>query len=356
MPEAVQQSRFLKACRREPVDATPVWFMRQAGRYMPEYRAIREKLSMLDAIRTPEIAAQITLQPLNSFALDAAILFSDILPPLIGMGLDLDFVKGEGPAIGNPIRTAADVDRLRTASPLETLPYTFDAIRLITAELAPRGLPLIGFAGAPFTLASYAIEGGGSKNYELTKALMWNAPEVWDRLMQKLATVVGDYLFEQAQAGANAVQVFDSWAGALSPRDYARFVAPYTRQVIARAQESGVPVIYFSTDTGAMLDQVAALGSDVVSVDWRVPLDRAWAQIGSGKAIQGNLDPVALLADFATVQAQTDTILHEAGERRGHIFNLGHGILPGTPVETVRRLADYVHEKTQVVTQLPYSK
>ncbi len=347
MPD-VQQSRFLKACRCEPVDATPVWFMRQAGRYMPQYRAIREKLSMLDAIRTPEVAAQITLQPVNSFALDAAILFSDILPPLIGMGLDLDFVKGEGPEIGNPIRTAADVDRLLTPPALEALPYTFDTIRLIAAELAPRGLPLIGFAGSPFTLASYAIEGGGSKNYELTKALMWNAPDVWDRLMQKLATVVGDYLFEQARAGASAVQVFDSWAGALSPRDYARFAAPYTRQVIVRAQQSGVPVIYFSTGTGTMLDQVADLGSDVVSVDWRVSLDKAWNQIGPEKAIQGNLDPVALLADFDFVQSAADDILTEANGRPGHIFNLGHGILPGTPVETVRRLADYVHEKSNV--------
>ena len=347
MPD-VQQSRFLKACRREPVDATPVWFMRQAGRYMPEYRAIREKLSMLDAIRTPEVAAQITLQPVNSFALDAAILFSDILPPLIGMGLDLDFVKGEGPEIGNPIRTAADVDRLRRPPALEALPYTFDTIRLIAAELAPRGLPLIGFAGSPFTLASYAIEGGGSKNYERTKALMWNAPDVWDRLMQKLATVVGDYLFEQARAGASAVQVFDSWAGALSPRDYARFAAPYTRQVIVRAQQSGVPVIYFSTGTGTMLDQVAELGSDVVSVDWRVSLDKAWKQIGPDKTIQGNLDPVALLADFEYVQSAADDILTEANGRPGHIFNLGHGILPGTPVETVRRLADYVHEKSNV--------
>ncbi len=341
----IADSRFLRACRRQPTDATPVWFMRQAGRYMPEYRAIREKMSMLDAIRTPEIAAQITLQPVNAFALDAAILFSDILTPLIGMGIDLDFVKGEGPSIDNPIRSAQDVDRLRTPSALESLPYTFDAIRLISAELAPRGLPLIGFAGAPFTLASYAIEGGGSKNYERTKALMWNAPDVWDRLMQKFAAALGDYLFEQAHAGVNTLQVFDSWAGALSPRDYARFVAPYTRQVIERARQSGVPVIYFSTGTGGMLDRIAALGSDAISVDWRVSLDSAWHTIGYDRAIQGNLDPTLLLADWPEVQAAADDVLAQANGRAGHIFNLGHGILPGTPVDTVRRLVDYVHEK-----------
>lgn len=342
----VADSRFLRACRRQPTDATPVWFMRQAGRYMPEYRAIREKMGMLVAIHTPEIAAQITLQPVNACALDAAILFSDILTPLIGMGINLDFVRGEGPVIDNPIRIAHDVDRLRTPPAGEAMPYTFEAIRLITAELAPRGLPLIGFSGAPFTLASYAIEGGGSKNYELTKALMWNMPDVWDRLMRQLATVLGDYLFEQARAGANALQVFDSWAGALSPRDYGRFAAPYTRQVIEHAQQSDVPVIYFSTGTGGMLDQIAALGSDVISVDWRVSLDSSWRTIGYDRAIQGNLDPVVLLADWSEVRAAADDVLAQANGRPGHIFNLGHGILPGTPVDTVRRLVDYVHEKS----------
>ncbi len=344
--DQIQNARFLKACRREAVDATPVWFMRQAGRYMAEYRAIREKMGMLEAIRSPDIATQISLQPLNVFALDAAILFSDILTPLIGMGIDLDFVKGEGPAIANPIRAEVDVARLRTPSAAEALAYTFEAIRLLTAELAPRGLPLIGFAGGPFTLASYAIEGGGSKHYERTKALMWNAPAVWDQLMQKLVTVIGDYLFEQARAGANALQVFDSWVGALSPGDYARFAAPYTRQIISRARQSGVPVIYFSTGTGTLLDQIGALGSDVVSLDWRVSLDSAWRTIGHDRAIQGNLDPVALLAEWPYVQSASDAVLSEIDGRAGHIFNLGHGILPGTPVDTVRRLVDYVHERT----------
>ena len=340
------QSRFLRACRREPVDATPVWFMRQAGRYMPEYRAIREHVSMLDAIRTPEIACQITLQPINAFALDAAILFNDILIPLIGMGIDLDFVKGEGPQIDNPIRGARDVERLIMPPALEMMPFTFDAIRLITADLAPRNIPLIGFAGAPFTLASYAIEGGGSKNYELTKGLMYAEPAAWDRLMEKLTSVVGDYLEQQIEAGVSAVQIFDSWVGALCPRDFARFVAPHTKALIARVKETGTPVIYFSTGTVGMLDQIAALGSDVIGIDWRVQLDYAWQQIGPDRAIQGNLDPVLLLAPWQEVSAQADDILRRAGGRPGHIFNLGHGILPGTPVDTVRRLADYVHEVT----------
>jgi uroporphyrinogen decarboxylase len=320
--------------------------MRQAGRYMPEYRAIREKVSMLDAIRTPDIACEITLQPINAFNLDAAILFADILTPLIGMGIDLDFVKGEGPCINNPIRTAQDVDQLRTPPTIEALPYTIETVKQLVAELTPRNVPLIGFAGAPFTMASYAIEGGGSKNYERTKGLMWSDPFTWDQLMTKLVVVISDYLVQQASAGASALQIFDSWAGALAPRDYAKYVAPYTKQVIENAQKSGVPVIYFSTGTGAMLDQVAALGSDVVSVDWRVRLDRAWHQIGTDHAIQGNLDPVLLLAPWDVVQANADEILRQANRRPGHIFNLGHGILPETPVDTVRRLADYVHEKT----------
>jgi uroporphyrinogen decarboxylase len=320
--------------------------MRQAGRYIPEYRAIREKVSMLDAIRTPDIACQITLQPINAFNLDAAILFADILTPLIGMGIDLDFVKGEGPCINNPIRTEQDVACLRTPPALEALPYTIETVHQLVAELTPRNIPLIGFAGAPFTMASYAIEGGGSKNYERTKGLMWSDPLTWDQLMTKLVVVISDYLVQQAVAGASALQIFDSWAGALSPRDYTKYVASYTRQVIENAQKSGVPVIYFSTGTGTMLEQIAALGSDVVSVDWRIALDRAWDQIGTDRAIQGNLDPVLLFAPWDEIQANVDDILRQASHRPGHIFNLGHGILPETPVDTVRRLADYVHEKT----------
>ncbi len=347
----LDESRFIRACRRQPTDTTPVWFMRQAGRYLPEYRAVREKVSMLEAIRSPEIAHQITMQPVNAFNLDAAIIFADILTPLIGMGIRLDFVKGEGPEIENPIRRTQDVDHLGVPPAEEAMPFALEAIRAVTADLAPRNLPLIGFAGAPFTLASYAIEGGGSKTYERTKGLMYAEPAAWKRLMDKLATVVGDYLAQQVKAGAAALQLFDSWVGALAPRDFARFVAPYTAQIIENAKKTGVPVIYFSTGTGAMLDQVAALGSDVVSVDWRGRLDAAWRQIGADRAIQGNLDPVLLMAPWREIRGHVDDILAQAGGRPGHIFNLGHGILPGTPVETVRRLADYVHEKTAKMEQ-----
>ena len=321
--------------------------MRQAGRYMPEYRAIREKVSMLEAIRNPEIAAEITLQPIRAFNLDAAILFADILIPLIGMGLPVDFVKGEGPTIDKPLRSPRDVDRLGTPPADETMPFTLEAVRRVAAELKPRNIPLIGFAGAPFTLASYAIEGGGSKTYELTKGMMYAEPAAWKRLMERLVTVVGDYLVKQVGAGAAAIQIFDSWAGALAARDYAIFVAPYNKQLIDIVKKTGVPVIYFSTGTGAILDQIARLGSDVIGIDWRIRLEDAWNQLGEGRAIQGNLDPVVLLtAPWREIRAHTDDILQQAKDRPGHIFNLGHGILPGTPVDMVRRLVDYVHEKT----------
>lgn len=342
----LNESRFIRASRRETTDATPVWFMRQAGRYMPEYRAVRSSITMLEAIRSAEIAHQVTMQPINAFNLDAAIIFADILTPLIGMGIDLDFIKGEGPHIENPLRANRDVDMLATPPSEETMPFAFEAIRLTVADLTPRNIPLIGFAGAPFTLASYAIEGGGSKNYEHTKGMMYSEPAAWKRLMDKLVTVLNDFLAQQVKAGVSALQIFDSWVGAVGPRDFARFVAPYTKQVIEAAQKTGVPVTYFSTGTGTMLDQIADLGSDVVSIDWRMGLDKAWAQLKPHQAIQGNLDPLLLFAPWREVQAATDEILAQADGRPGHIFNLGHGILPGTPVETVRRLADYVHEKT----------
>ncbi len=341
-----EESRFLRACRREEVDATPVWFMRQAGRYLPEYRAIRARVGMLEAISTPDIACAITLQPIEAFELDAAIIFADILTPLIGMGLRLDFVAGDGPRIENPIRAAHDVDRLGTPPAAEALPSTLEAIRLVAAALASRQIPLIGFAGAPFTLASYAIEGGGSRTYELTKGFMYAEPAAWARLMERLATVTADYLVQQARAGASALQLFDSWVGALSPLDYARYVAPYTARVIQGARGAGVPLIYFSTGTAGLLGEIAGLGSEVVGVDWRIGLDAAWRQLGYDRAIQGNLDPVVLMAPWREVRRHADAILAQAGGRPGHIFNLGHGILPATPVETVRRLAAYVHERT----------
>ncbi len=348
----LSESRFIQACRRQPTDATPVWFMRQAGRYMPEYRAIRSKVTMLEAIRSAEISATVTMQPINAFELDAAIIFADILTPLIGMGINLDFVKGEGPQIENPLHTTRAIDMLGTPPAEEALPFALEAIRLTVAELNPRNIPLIGFCGAPFTLASYAIEGGGSKNYERTKAMMYSEPAAWKRLMDKLVTVLTDLLAGQVKAGVSALQIFDSWAGALSPRDFAKFVAPYNRQLIEAAQKTGVPVIYFSTGTSSMLDQITAQGSDVISIDWRISLDKAWREIGYDRALQGNLDPLLLQAPWRELSSAADEILEQAAGRPGHIFNLGHGILPGTPVDTVKRLAEYVHQKSAVREQV----
>lgn len=340
-------SRFLRACQRLPVDATPIWLMRQAGRYMAEYRLLREKYSMLDLIQTPDLAAEVTLQPIHAFDLDAAIIFADILPPLIGMGLDLDFQPGKGPVIHNPISTTYDIDLLGTPPAEETLAPTLEAVKKVTAELEPRGIPLIGFAGAPFTLASYAIEGGGSKDYAKTKALMYREPAAWKRLMEKLVTVQADYLLKQAQAGAAALQVFDSWAGlALGKEAYLRFVAPYSSALFDQLKAAGVPVINFSTGTFPYLEEVAACGGDVIGVDFRMPLGAAWEKIGAQRAIQGNLDPMALLADWGELKYQIDRVLEEAGGRAGHIFNVGHGLYQTTPIENVRRMVDYVHERT----------
>ncbi|MCB8972723.1 MAG: uroporphyrinogen decarboxylase [Ardenticatenaceae bacterium] len=348
MTNLLQNSNFLRACRREAVDHTPIWLMRQAGRYMPEYRAIRAKHTMLDVIRTPELAAEITLQPINAFGMDAAIIFSDILPPLVGMGLDLEFVKGEGPVIYNPISTTADIEKLQTPPAEENMGFTLEAIRLVTAELTPRGVPLIGFAGAPFTLASYAIEGGSSKNYEKTKALMYQFPEAWDMLMRKLAIVQADYLRKQAQAGASALQLFDSWAGlALGTQDYVRYIRPYNQLIFTELEKANVPTINFSTGTAHYLDEVAACGGTVIGVDWRIPLDVAWEKVGYDRAVQGNLDPTVLLTEWEFVQERVDDVLGRVNGRSGHIFNLGHGIFPTVPTDTVKRLVAYVQENTQ---------
>jgi uroporphyrinogen decarboxylase len=335
-------SRLLRACHRQPVDATPVWLMRQAGRYMAEYRALREKYTILEMIQSPELACEVTLQPIRAFDLDAAIIFADILPPLQGMGMSLEFVKGEGPLLHDPIRTPADVERLQVRPPEETLHFTLDAIRLTRAELGD--LPLIGFSGAPYTLAAYAIEGSGSKNYIEVKRFMWREPAAWDQLMTKFSTVVGDYLLAQARAGAQVLQVFDSWVGSLNPQDYAQRVLPYTQKAIAIARPAGVPIIHFGTDTNGMLHLMRAAGGDVVGVDWRIDLGAAWETLGPEVAIQGNLDPVVLFAPWPEVQAAAQRVLDQAAGRPGHIFNLGHGILPQTPVDTVKRLVDFVHE------------
>lgn len=347
MADDLADSHFLRACRRQPTDTTPIWLMRQAGRYMPEYRALREKYSILHIIKTPELACEVTLQPINAFDLDAAIIFADILPPLEGMGLELDYIKGEGPVIYNPIRSSADVEQLQIRPAEETLGFTLEAIRLARQELDPRGIPLIGFSGAPFTLASYAIEGGGSKNRIEVKTFMMNQPAVWHALMTKLSEVAGQYLLAQAQAGAHALQLFDSWVGELSPYEYERFVLPYSRRTIEVARQAGVPVIHFGTSTSGMLNLIQSAGGDVIGVDWRIDLTQARSILGSGVAVQGNLDPVALFAEWDAIQPRVQYILDQMAGQHGHIFNLGHGILPGTPVDNVRRLVDFVHEYSQ---------
>ena len=338
---------FLRACRGLPTDYTPIWMMRQAGRYMAEYRAIRAKHTMLEVIASPELSAEVTLQPINAFGFDAAIIFSDILPVSIPMGLKLEFVKGEGPCIYNPIQRPYDIDILATPPAEESMGPTLEAVKLVVKELEPRGIPLIGFAGAPFTLASYAIEGGGSKTYAKTKALIFSEPAAWKRLMTKLVTVQADYLLKQVKAGASALQVFDSWAGqALGKIDYIRYVQPYNQMLYGMLARAGVPVINFSTGTSSYLKEVVACGGDLFSVDWHMPLDWCWEQIGHDKPIQGNLDPISLLAPWRELQYRADDLLARAGGRPGHIFNLGHGILPNTPIENVQRLVEYVREKT----------
>lgn len=334
-------ARFLRACAGEQTDTTPIWLMRQAGRYMPEYRRLRGRHSILEIIKDPALACETTLQPIEAFDLDAAIIFSDILLPLEAMGLKLEFVKGDGPRITPEVRTRRDVDALRRPDPEEALNFTLEAIRLTRAAL--NGTPLIGFAGAPFTLACYAIEGGSSRDQRRAKDLMLRDPVTWDRLMSKLAEIVGRYLRAQACAGAHALQIFDSWVGALSPHDYRRHVLPYTRHAIELAKEAGVPVIHFGTGTAGLLGDMQDAGADVLGVDWRVDLRTARARTPSAKAIQGNLDPVALLAPWSELRARADDVLSQAARGAGHIFNLGHGILPETPVDNVRRLVEHVH-------------
>ena len=338
----IMNDRFLKACRREPVDCTPVWFMRQAGRYMVEYRRLREKHSILELCKTSELAAQVTLQPIDRFALDAAIIFADILLPLEPMGLSLEFAEGEGPIIHNPVRDRAAVDRLKVIDDTE-LQYVMDAISLTRKMLAGR-VPLIGFAGAPFTLASYAIEGGSSRNYIHTKQMMYREPETWHRLMDKFARVITGYLRRQIKAGAQAVQLFDSWVGCLSAGDYAEYVMPHVQLIFEGLKHEGVPLIHFGTGTTAILKAMRQAGGDVIGIDWRIPIDEAWAMVGYDRAVQGNLDPVTLFGPISEIERRVTDILRRAAGRPGHIFNLGHGILPNTPVENVAATIDLVHK------------
>ena len=313
---------------------------------MSEYRALRERYSLLDLCRTPDLATEVTLQPVRRIDVDAAILFSDLLLPLAPMGIPFDFVRGEGPLIERPLRSKADLDQLRRFEPREALAYVLQAIRQIKHELGARA-PLIGFAGAPFTLASYAIEGGHSSNFAHTKALMYGVPAAWHRFCDTIADVIGDYLVAQVEAGVDALQVFDSWVGALNAADYREFILPHTRRLFDRVEPLGVPTIHFGVGTGAILADLREAGGDVIGADWRTPLDEAWERIGADRAIQGNLDPTVLLGPLDRIFAATDDVLQRAGGRAGHIFNLGHGILPSTPLEHVQALARYVHQKTR---------
>jgi uroporphyrinogen decarboxylase len=337
---------FLRACRREPVDYTPVWMMRQAGRYLAEYRAIREKHGFLEMCRTPELAVEVTLQPVDLVGVDAAILFSDILVPLPGMGLDLEFAAGEGPVIHNPVRTAADVAKLRVSDPIVDTGFVMEAIRILRRELEHK-VPLIGFAGAPFTMASYMVEGGSTREYINCKRLMWEDPAAWDALMQVSGDTIIAYLSAQIDAGAQAVQVFDSWVGYVSPRDYERSVLPHTKRVIDALKTKGVPVIYFPNGAASMLDLAAQAGGDVIGVDWRIDIADAFDIVGPGRAVQGNIDPIALFAPDDALEAIVVDILEAVGDRPGHVFNLGHGIQKTTDPEKARTLVRLVHEHSR---------
>ncbi len=335
-------STFVKACKAEPVEHTPVWFMRQAGRYMAEYRAVRKHHSLVEICKTPELAAEVTITAAEELEVDAAIIFADLLLPLEVMGLAFRFEAGEGPVIERPLRSPDDVAHLRTDRAAD-LGYVAESIRAVVKHFG-NSLPVIGFCGAPFTLASYMIEGGGSRNYVETKKMMYRSPAEWDQLMSKLVSVLAEYTAEQVRAGADAIQIFDSWVGCLSQEDYREYVLPRTIELVKKLRGTGVPIIYFGTETSTLLPSMKDTGADVIGVDWRIPIDKAWASIGGLGAVQGNLDPVLLFADWKVLKARAEDILKRVGDKPGHIFNLGHGILPNTPVENVKALASFVQE------------
>ncbi|MBI3966807.1 MAG: uroporphyrinogen decarboxylase [Chloroflexi bacterium] len=338
--------RFLRACRREPTDVTPVWFMRQAGRCLPEYRKLRERYSFMELCLEPELAAQVTLLPLRRFSVDAAILFADLTTPFLGMNVDFALKESVGPVIAEPIRGRGDVARLKMLHPEEDLGFVLEAIRLLRAELS---VPLIGFLGSPFSLACYLIEGRGSRDFPKTRALMFRDPSTWHILMSLLTVSLCRYAAAQVRAGAQAIQVFDSWVGILGPDEYRSFVAPYVREIFDTLAQTGVPAIHFGTGTAGLLESMQAAGGDVIGVDWRVPLDDAWRRLGSSVAVQGNLEPAVLLAPYDEVARRAAIVLDQADGRPGHIFNLGHGILPDTSADTVARLTDFVHLRRQQV-------
>src|SRR5579863_5610245 len=342
-------SIFVRACKSQPVERTPVWFMRQAGRYMPEYRAVRKQHSLLEICKKPALAAGVTITAAEFLGVDAAIIFADLLLPLEVMGLPFHFSAGEGPVIEKPLRTKEDIANLRTDR-ADELGYVSEAVALVAKHFKDR-VPVIGFCGAPFTLASYMIEGGGSRNYVHAKKLMYNSPADWDSLMGKLVAVTTEYSADQVRAGADVLQIFDSWVGCLSVEDYRRYALVPTTQLIQRLQlETGVPIIYFGTDSATLLTSMAETGAEVIGLDWRIPLHEGWQTVGHDRAVQGNLDPVLLFAPWRELKQRAACILRMAGGRPGHIFNLGHGILPQTPVDNVKDLAQFVHDFTACPT------
>src|SRR6266702_3092741 len=348
---AAPDSRFVRACKAMAVDRTPVWFMRQAGRYMAEYRAVRQKHSLIEICKDPQLAAEVTVTATEILNVDAAIIFADLLLPLEVMGLPFHFSAGEGPVIERPVRNKEDIANLRTDRAAE-LGYVSEAVALVAKHFADK-VPVIGFCGAPFTLASYMIEGGGSRNYLHAKKLMYNAPREWDALLQKLVAVTTAYSEEQVKAGADAIQIFDSWVGCLSVEDYRRYVLPHVTGMVKQLQKTSVPIIYFGTDSATLLPAMNETGADVIGLDWRIPLDEGWARLDYECAVQGNLDPVLLFADWKEVKLRAEDILRRAAGRPGHIFNLGHGILPETPVENVKNLARFVQEHSASVSRGP---
>jgi len=335
-------SNFVRACRSQPVDRTPVWFMRQAGRYLPEYRAVRKNHSLLEICKKPALAAEVTITAAEILGIDAAIIFADLLLPLEVMGLPFHFSAGEGPVIDKPVRSAEDIATLRSDRAAE-LGYVSEAVSLVAKHFANR-VPVIGFCGAPFTLASYMIEGGGSRHYIHTKKMMYNSPNDWDALMRKLVVVAASYAADQVRAGADVIQIFDSWVGCLSVEDYRRYVLAHVTGMVTQLQKTGAPIIYFGTDSATLLPAMKETGADVIGLDWRIPLDQGWMRIDHQCAVQGNLDPVLLFADWKELSSRAEDILRQAAGRPGHIFNLGHGILPETPVENVKNLARLVQE------------
>jgi uroporphyrinogen decarboxylase len=335
---------LVRACRRESVEQTPVWFMRQAGRSLPEYRELRKQYGLFEVCRQPELCAEVTLQPVRRHGVDAAVMFADIMLPVLGMGIDVELVENVGPVIAEPVRSLSDVERLVVPDPRESVPFILEAVRVVREELAPEQA-VIGFAGGPFTVAGYLIEGKPTRDFALTKSCMYGEPQVWHGLMDKLASTFAAYVAACAEAGADVIQLFDSWVGALSVGDYREFAAPYSARVLEAVD---VPTIHFATGDAHLLEERAAVGGDVIGVDWRVPLDRAWEQIGADRGIQGNLDGAVLLGPWERVAEGTETVLNRAGGRPGHIFNLGHGVLPQTDPAALRRLVEFVQERTPV--------